>query len=155
MRVHHWTRTQLGRGVVVAVVLAFLGGLLAVAETHATPAAAFPAPQQLDEDHIKALAEGLKLGTLTKAVEGKLDATIFSYDGKEFIRTESTVLTKNGKSVVNSRLAHDTPAYKALMHKHSYSGEATIFGRGYQANYAPLTGEDGKLTGALFVGVPK
>jgi hypothetical protein len=32
---------------------------------------------------------------------------------------------------------------------------ATILGGDYQANYAPLTGEDGQLTGALFVGVPK
>jgi len=31
----------------------------------------------------------------------------------------------------------------------------TLFGKDYQANYAPLTSEDGKLTGALFVGVPK
>jgi hypothetical protein len=29
-----------------------------------------------------------------------------------------------------------------------------LFGRNYQANYAPLIGEDGKLTGALFVGAP-
>jgi len=31
----------------------------------------------------------------------------------------------------------------------------TIFGRDYQADYAPLIGDDGKVTGALFVGVPK
>jgi len=28
-------------------------------------------------------------------------------------------------------------------------------GQAYEANYAPLVGADGKLTGALFVGVPK
>ena len=126
MRIHHWTSTRVGRGVVVAVALA-LSALLMVAETHASPSAA----------------------------SGKLNATIFSYDGKDFVRTESTVLTKDGKSVVNTKLAHDTPAYKALMDKHSYTGDATIFGRDYHANYAPLTGEDGKLTGALFVGMPK
>jgi hypothetical protein len=31
----------------------------------------------------------------------------------------------------------------------------TIFGRYYQANYAPLIREDGKVIGALFVGVAK
>jgi hypothetical protein len=30
---------------------------------------------------------------------------------------------------------------------------ATVFGRKYDAEYAPLTSEDGKLTGALFVAV--
>ncbi len=32
---------------------------------------------------------------------------------------------------------------------------ATVFGQNYNANYAPLTDRAGKLTGALFVGVPK
>lgn len=111
----------------MAVGLVFSGALLVFAETRGAPA----------------------------ETEGKLDATIFSYDGKDFVRTESTVLTKDGKSVVNTKLAHDTPAYKALVDKHSYTGDATIFGREYQAQYAPLTSDDGKLTGALFVGVLK
>jgi hypothetical protein len=127
MRVHQWISTRVSRGIVLAVVLALSGALLAFAETRGAP------PE----------------------TKGKLDATIFSYDGTDFVRTESTVLTKEGKSVVNTKLAHDTPAYKALMDKHSYIGDATIFGREYQADYAPLTSEDGKLTGALFVGVPK
>jgi hypothetical protein len=42
-----------------------------------------------------------------------------------------------------------------LVEKHSYIGPATVFGHSYQADYAPLIGVDGKLTGALFVGVPK
>ena len=33
--------------------------------------------------------------------------------------------------------------------------ELTLFGHEYKANYAPLTSADDKLTGALFVGVPK
>jgi hypothetical protein len=42
-----------------------------------------------------------------------------------------------------------------LVEKKSYTGPATVFGKDYQANYAPLTSADGKLTGALFVGAPK
>src|SRR5436309_5995560 len=120
MRVHEWISTRVSRGIVLAVVLAFSGALLAFAETRGAPA----------------------------ETKGKLDATIFSYDGTDFVRTESTVLTKDGKSVVNTKLAHDSPAYKALTDKHSFTGDANIFGREYQANYAPLMGEDGKLTGA-------
>jgi hypothetical protein len=64
-------------------------------------------------------------------------------------------MTTDGKSAVNTKLDRDNPAYKALVQKHSYTGETTAFGKKYDANYAPLTSADGKLTGALFVGVPK
>ena len=86
--------------------------------------------------------------------ESKLDASIFSYDGKDFVRTETTLM-QGGQSAVGTKLDHDSPAYKALAEKHSYIGPATVFGQNYQADYAPLIGEDGKLTGALFVGVSK
>ena len=86
--------------------------------------------------------------------QSKLDASIFSYDGKEFVRTETTLM-KDGQSAVGTKLDANGPAYKAVVEKRSYSGPMTIFGHDYQANYAPLIGEDGKLTGALFVGVPK
>jgi len=86
--------------------------------------------------------------------ETKLEASIFSYDGKDFVRTETTLM-QGGQSAVGTKLDHDSPAYKALAEKHSYTGPATIFGQNYQANYAPLIGGDGKLTGALFVGVAK
>jgi len=86
--------------------------------------------------------------------ETKLDASILSYDGKDFVRTETTLMDK-GQSAVNTKLDPDSPAYKPLVEKKSYTGPATVFGRDYQANYAPLTGADGQLTGALFVGVAK
>jgi methyl-accepting chemotaxis protein-2 (aspartate sensor receptor) len=88
------------------------------------------------------------------SAENKLAATIFSYDGADFVRTQTT-LTQDGQSAVNTKLDHDSPAYKALSQKQSYSGPATIMGQNYEANYAPLVGADGKLTGALFVAVPK
>ena len=88
------------------------------------------------------------------SAESKIEATIFSYDGKDFVRTKTT-LTAEGQSAANTKLGRDSSAYKALVKKRSYTGPATILGRDYQANYAPLTGEDGQLTGALFVGVPK
>ena len=84
----------------------------------------------------------------------KLEASIFSYDGKDFVRTNTTLMDK-GKSAVNTKLDQSGAAYKALIEKRSYSGPATVFGQNYDADYAPLTDGAGKLTGALFVGVPK
>jgi len=85
----------------------------------------------------------------------KLESTIFTFDGQDFVRTKTTLLTADGKSAVNTKLAHESPAYKALLEKHCYSGPATVFGKSYEASYAPLTSDDGKLTGALFVAVAK
>jgi len=86
--------------------------------------------------------------------ETKLDSSVFSYDGKDFVRTDTTLM-QNGQSAVGTKLDHDGAAYKALVEKHSYTGPATVLGQNYQANYAPLFGANGKLSGALFVGIPK
>ena len=86
--------------------------------------------------------------------ETKLEASIFAYDGKDFVRTSTTLMDK-GQSAADTKLDQNSAAYKALIEKHSYTGPATVFGKNYDANYAPLTDGSGKLTGALFVGVPK
>ena len=93
-------------------------------------------------------------GSVSEGTSFLREATIFSYDGEDFVRTATTLIAE-GQSAANTKLDRDSSAYKALVKKRSYTGPATIFGRDYQANYAPLTGEDGQLTGALFVGVPK
>jgi hypothetical protein len=94
------------------------------------------------------------LGSSASWAQSKLDASILSYDGKDFVRTETTLMN-NGQSAVNTKLDANSPAYKALTEGHSYTGPVTAFGKNYQGNYAPLIGADGKVTGALFVGVAK
>jgi hypothetical protein len=88
------------------------------------------------------------------SAQTKLEATIFSYDGKDFVRDQTT-LTEGEHTAAGTKLDQDSAAYKALAEKRSYTGPATLFGKNYQAIYAPLIGADGKLTGAVFVGVPK
>ena len=68
--------------------------------------------------------------------ETKLDASILSYDGKDFVRTDTTLMKEDGQSAVGTKLDHDSPAYKALVEKHSYVGPATVFGHNYQADYS-------------------
>ena len=130
MRLHPSMSARLRNRIVVALVLTLSGALVAlVAKASASRLAAQAQP--------------------------KIEATIFSYDGQDFVRVKTTLLAKDGQPAVNSKLEHDNPAYKALVQKHSYTGDATVFGKKYDANYAPLTGEDGHLTGALFVAVGK
>jgi cache 3/cache 2 fusion protein len=130
MRVHQQIPARVGKGIVVALVLAVAVALLAL------------------------VAQGITSRAAAQA-EAKIDATIFSFDGKDFVRTKTTLMTEDGKSAVDTKLDHATPAYKALIQKHSYVGDATVFGHAYSADYAPLIGADGKLTGALFVAVAK
>lgn len=130
MRLHQWTSAQAGKGLVIALVLAFTVALMA-------------------------LIEGGNSSQAAAQAQPKMEATIFSYDGKDFIRTKTTLVTEEGKSAVNTKLDHNTPAYKALIQKHSYVGDAMVFGRKYDAEYAPLTNDAGRLTGALFVAVAK
>ncbi len=82
-----------------------------------------------------------------------MESTIFTYDGQDFIRKHTTLVTEDGKSAVNTKLDRDNPGYKALIQKRSYTGEVTLFGQKYDANYAPLTDKDGRLTGALMVSI--
>lgn len=96
----------------------------------------------------------MALGGTASMAETKLEATIFSFDGKDFVRT-ATTLNAEGESAVNTKLEEGSPAFDALINKHSYSGATILFGKDYHANYAPLISADGKLTGAVFVGVPK
>lgn len=83
------------------------------------------------------------------------ESTIFTYDGQDFTRQYTTFVTEDGKSAVNTKLDRDSPGYKALIQKRSYSGEVTAFGQKCDGSYAPLTDESGRLTGALFVCVKK
>ena len=130
MRLHQWVSARVSRGIVAALVLASSGALVAFVDAASSSRAATQS-------------------------DAKIEATIFAYNGQDFVRSNTTLVTEEGTSAVNTKLDHDTPAFKALIQKHSYTGDATIFGRVYEANYAPLTGKDGKLTGALFVAVAK
>jgi OFA family oxalate/formate antiporter-like MFS transporter len=78
--------------------------------------------------------------------------TVFSFDGEDFIRVRTTLLTDEGKSALNTKLDHGNPGYQALMQQRSYRGEMTLFGRHYDTHYAPLANEQGALDGAIFVG---
>ena len=56
----------------------------------------------------------LLLVSSASLAETKLEATIFSYDGQDFVRTETTLM-KEGQSAAGTKLDHDSAAYKALV----------------------------------------
>src|SRR5262245_43169811 len=54
------------------------------------------------------------LGSSASLAQSKLDASILSYDGKNFVRTETTLMN-NGQVAVGTKLDPDSAAYKALV----------------------------------------
>ena len=80
------------------------------------------------------------------------DSTMFTFDGRDFFRISTTLTTADGTSAVITKLNRNDPSYKALMQKRSYTGNVSIHGQSYDSYYAPLTDEQGQLTGAIFVG---
>jgi hypothetical protein len=122
--------TQRRKRIVLVLILALAGAFAVLSATHGTSRLAAQAPSSLV-------------------------ATIFTYDGHDFVRTHTTLLTETGKSALNTKLDPATPAFKALVQKQSYAGDVTVFGKKYAGTYAPVTDAKGGLTGALFVGLPK
>jgi hypothetical protein len=102
---------------------------------------------------VVALTVSILMGIyVLKARSRMTTVTVFSFDGEDFTRVQTTLLTDEGKSAVNTKLDRSTPGYQALVQKRSYTGEAILFGHTYDTYYAPLTNEEGKLHGAIFVG---
>jgi len=85
------------------------------------------------------------------ALAAAQESTIFSYDGQDFIRVQTTLKSEDGQSADSTKLDRSSPAYKALSKKISYTGKTMLFGKACDANYAPLTNASGNLTGAIFV----
>lgn len=85
------------------------------------------------------------------SAKGRIEAAIFSFDGTDFVRTETTIKTKGQPT--EEKLDHGSAAYKALIEKRSYTGTVPLLGKNYLGRYAPLTKGDGALAGAIFVGV--
>jgi hypothetical protein len=55
------------------------------------------------------------------------ESTIFTYDGQDFIRAQTTLATEDGKSAVNTKLDRNSLAYKALVNKGSYIPEKSPY----------------------------
>jgi hypothetical protein len=72
MRLHQWISARVGKGIVLVLGLAFAGALIAF----------------VNEDSNSRVAAEAK---------AKIEATIFTYDGQDFVRTKTTLVTKEGE----------------------------------------------------------
>jgi methyl-accepting chemotaxis protein len=113
----------------------------------------------------------LKDGEVTRIVEGvsKLSgydvvdraaasiggvATVFDKQGGDYVRISTNVKTEKGERAVGTKLATDHPAQARLARGEAYYGAAVLFGQDYMTGYFPVTDVAGRVTGALFIGIP-
>jgi methyl-accepting chemotaxis protein len=81
------------------------------------------------------------------------NATIFVASGDDFVRVSTSVKKENGARAVGTVLDRAGPAYAALRDGKAYVGQATLFGKHFITQYDPVRDADGKVIGALYVGV--
>ena len=85
-----------------------------------------------------------------------IEATIFLKDEQGYLRILTSITDEQtGQRIENTYLETNSKAYNVIANGESYTGIADIEGHNYMTSYEPLYGEDGKLIGALFVGIPK
>jgi methyl-accepting chemotaxis protein len=81
-------------------------------------------------------------------------ATIFVKEGSEYRRISTSIIDDSGNRVINTNLATDGAAYRAIQSGQEYFGSATILGNAYETAYKPIF-EPGttKVIGILFLGI--
>ncbi len=80
-------------------------------------------------------------------------ATVFVRSGDEFIRITTSHKKENGARAIGTAMDHAHPAYQLMLEDKTYSGTATLFGGQYMTQYNPIKNAEGKIIGALYVGV--
>jgi len=82
-------------------------------------------------------------------------ATLFVKNGDQYQRAATTVKKEDGTSAVGTALDANSPAVAKLNNGEAYYGDATVFGKTYDAGYEPIKDASGAVIGAYFVGFAK
>jgi methyl-accepting chemotaxis protein len=89
-------------------------------------------------DHVKELAGG--------------SATLFAWDGRNFVRVTTNVMKPDGTRAVGTVLDPQGAAYGALVAKRPFAGVVDILGVPYTTRYVPMLDASGSLAGAWYTG---
>jgi methyl-accepting chemotaxis protein len=79
-------------------------------------------------------------------------ATLFAWDGENFVRVTTNVIKPDGSRAVGTVLDPSGKAFAALHSGRSFEGVVDILGAPYITSYVPMRDAEGKLVGAWYVG---
>ena len=81
--------------------------------------------------------------------------TIFVKSEDQYVRVATTLKKEEGTNAVGTALDANSPAIAKLNNGEAYYGDATVFGKTYDAGYEPIKDASGAVIGAYFVGYAK
>ncbi len=81
-------------------------------------------------------------------------ATVFVRDGSDFVRISTTILNAQGKKVLGTKLAVDSPAYGPASRGEAYCGEAKIVDFMFDTCYEPIR-SNGETIGLYLFAIRK
>lgn len=81
-------------------------------------------------------------------------ATVFVKDGSDFIRISTTILNAQGKKVLGTKLATDSPAFGPVSKGEGYCGEAKIVDFMFDTCYEPIK-VNGEVIGIYLFAIKK
>jgi methyl-accepting chemotaxis protein len=81
------------------------------------------------------------------------NATVFVAQGEDFVRISTSVRKENGDRAVGTKLDRKGAAYAALRAGKGWIGLVKLFGKDFITDYEPLNDANGKLIGALYIGL--
>jgi len=84
-------------------------------------------------------------------------ATVFAWDEKtqDFWRKTTNIKKPDGNRAVGTPLGKNGRVYPIVTKGQTYRGEATILGKDYYTEYAPIFDPQDKVIGILYVGIEK
>jgi len=83
----------------------------------------------------------------------KAACTVFVRNGDDFYRVATSLKKEDGSRANGTLLEKNHPAFQALSKGEQYVGKALILGKYYMTKYVPVKDDQGRVIGAMFVGV--